>query len=64
MACKEYDVEVSETLSRIVKVTAESEAFAIAKVANMYRCCEIVLDAADCVGWKITLIKEENDYDR
>lgn len=62
--CKEYEVEVRETLSRKVKVTAENEEAAVSAVEDMYCRSEIILDAEDYVGVEYLNVKEIDDYDR
>lgn len=47
---KEYHVEVTETLSRVVKIEASSAQEAMQRVREMYRREEIVLGDADFVG--------------
>lgn len=47
---KEFDIEVSEMLSRTVKVEAETLGDAINLVMDKYKKGEIVLDAGDFVG--------------
>lgn len=47
---KKYQVEVAETLARIIEVSAESEAEAIEKVEQMYYDSAIVLDSNDMDG--------------
>lgn len=47
---KEFDIEVSELLSRTVKVKAEALGDAINQVMDKYKKGEIVLDAGDFVG--------------
>ena len=47
---KEYHVEVTETLSRVVKVEASSAQEAMQRVREMYRREEIVLGDTDFVG--------------
>ncbi len=42
-----YRIEVREVLSRIVETEAENEDDAVEMVRQMYRNCEIVLDASD-----------------
>lgn len=39
-----YEIEVKEELSRIVKVRADSLAYAVRKVEDKYKSCAIVLD--------------------
>lgn len=48
-----YQIEVSETLCRIVEVKAESEEEAIDIVEQQYKNEEIVLDASDYVEYEI-----------
>lgn len=50
---REFDIEVSELLSRTVKVKAESLGDAIDQVMEKYKKGEIVLDAEDFVGKRI-----------
>lgn len=47
---KEYHVEVTETLSRVVKIEASSAQEAMQRVREMYRREEIVLGDADFMG--------------
>ena len=42
-----YRIEVREVLSRIVETEAASEDDAVEMVRQMYRNCDIVLDASD-----------------
>ena len=42
-----YRIEVREVLSRIVETEAENADDAVEMVRQMYRNCEIVLDASD-----------------
>ena len=42
-----YRIEVREVLSRIVETEAENEDDAVEMVRQMYRNCEVVLDASD-----------------
>ena len=64
MGCKEYEVEVRETLSRKVKVTADNEEEAILEVEDLYYDCKIILDAEDYVGVEFENVKEIDNYDR
>lgn len=64
MGCKEYEVEVRETLSRKVKVIADNEEEAISEVEDLYYDCKIILDAEDYVGVEFENVKEIDDYDR
>lgn len=53
-----YNLKITETLSQIVKVEANSYAEAIEKLEKMYRDEEIVLDHSDYEGYKVTEVKE------
>lgn len=44
---KEYEVEIVETISRIITVEADNEYEALVTVSDMYHNEEIVLDASD-----------------
>ena len=48
---KEYEVEIRETLSKVVKVKAENKTEAIDKVEKMHRNEEIVLSGDDYTGY-------------
>jgi len=50
-----YRIEITETLSHTVEMEADSEADAIGKVRQMYRNCEIILDASDYVETEISV---------
>ena len=52
-----YRIEVSEVLSRIVEMEAENEDEAVEIVRQMYRNCELVLDASDYVETEISVKK-------
>ena len=56
-----YKIEVRETLSRVVEVTAENVEAAISRVEELYRSCEIVLDAEDYVGIEYLNAEEEEN---
>ena len=51
---KKFRIEVTEVLRRIVDVEAESETEAIDTVWQMYRNCDVVLDASDYVETEIS----------
>jgi hypothetical protein len=46
-----------ETLSRTIELEAENEDAAVNKVRQMYRNCDIILDASDYVGTEIGVKK-------
>ena len=52
-----YRIEVTEMLSRIVEMDAENEDDAVEMVRQMYRNCELVLDASDYVETEISVKK-------
>ena len=52
-----YRREVTEVLRRIVETEAEIEDDAVEMVRQMYRNCEIVLDASDYVETEISVKK-------
>ena len=52
-----YRIEVTDVLSRIVEAEAENEDDAVEMVRQMYRNCELVLDASDYVETEISVKK-------
>jgi hypothetical protein len=50
-----YRIVVTEVLSRIVDMEAENEDDAVEMVRQMYRNCELVLDASDYVETEISV---------
>ena len=54
----EYAVEITETLSRVITVEAESEDKALVTVINMYYSEEIVLDASDHVDTDFNIYED------
>lgn len=52
---EEYEIEITETLSRVVKVKADNLAEAIEKASDMYYGEQVVLDAEDMKGVDFTL---------
>jgi len=52
---KKYRIEVIEVLSRIVETEAENEDNAVEMVRQMYRNCDIVLDASDYIETEISV---------
>jgi hypothetical protein len=47
---KQYEVEITETLQRVVKVKARTLDEAITQVKESYKHEEIILDSSDFVG--------------
>ena len=52
---KKYRIEVTEVLSRIVEMDAENEDDAVEMVKQLYRNCDIVLDASNYVETEISV---------
>ena len=52
---KKYRVEVKEILCRIIETESESEKVAVEEVRQMYRNCNIILDASDHVKTEISV---------
>lgn len=50
-----YNVELSETITRIVKIEASNEQEAVEKVRQQYEYGEITLDINDCLESKIKI---------
>jgi len=50
---KKFRIEVTEVLSRTLETEAENEEEAVEMVRQMYRNCDIVLDASDYVETEI-----------
>lgn len=50
---RKYNIIIEETLSKIVRVEAETEDDAIDKIESMYGNQEIVLSADDFTGYQI-----------
>ena len=56
----EYFVEIKETLSKQLRVEADSAEEAICLVKNQYRDSKIILTADDFVDYKIDMINESD----
>ena len=50
-----YRIEVTEVLSRIIEMEAEKEDDAVEMVKQMYRNCDIILDASDYIETVISI---------
>lgn len=50
-----FRIEVTEVLSRIVETEAENENEAVEMVRQMYRNCDLVLDASDYIETEISV---------
>ena len=55
---KKYTIEITETLTRIVSIEAETEYEAERIVREKYKNCEIVLDADDFVDYEIHICEQ------
>ena len=56
MHSTEYQVEIKETLHKIIKIEANSKQKAITAVYHKYRKQEIVLDETDFVDYDIRIL--------
>ena len=52
---QKYQVEIDETLSRIIEVEAENENDAVSKIKDLYRQEKIVLDSNDYLDTEIEI---------
>ena len=59
-----YRIEITETLSHTVEMEADSESDAIDKVRQMYRNCEIILDASNYVETEISVKRWKSKAER
>lgn len=55
---QEFIIEITETLTRQIKVTAPNVQRAIERATHLYRCEEIILDADDLVSLELTDVTE------
>ena len=51
-----FNVEVTETLHRIISIDADDELSAILEVRQLYRAEEIVLDSSDYIDTDIDIV--------
>ena len=58
-----YDVEITETLTKVVPVEAESAKDAERIVELLYSNSEIILDYSDFLDWEITVLPDADDID-
>lgn len=54
-----YHFEITETLSRTVEIEAESVQEAHRKGCDLYKDCEIILDADDFIGVEFKILEDE-----
>ena len=52
-----FQIEIVETLSNIVEVSAENEQEALLKARDMYRNEEVILYPDDCIDIKYNIFK-------
>ena len=58
-----YNVEITETLTKVVPVEAESAKDAERIVELLYSNSEIILDYSDFLDWEITVLPSVDDND-
>lgn len=58
---KKYNVEIEETLSKIISIESETKEEAISKVEEMYDNEEIVLTADDYIDTEFNVIESNNN---
>ena len=58
-----YNVEITETLTKVVPVEAESAKDAERIVELLYSNSEIILDYSDFLDWEITVLPDVDDVD-
>lgn len=51
-----YQVEITETLQKVVSIEAEDECSAVSAVKQLYRTEDIVLDSSDYIGTDIDIL--------
>ena len=54
---KVFQREIVETLSNLVKISAENEQEALLKAQDMYKKEEVILYADDCIDTKFNIFK-------
>lgn len=55
---KKYQIEITETLQKIIEVEADNASDAVTQITSDYSIGEIVLDGMDFVGFEIKEYKE------
>ena len=53
---KVFQIEIVETLSNLVKISAENEQEALLKAQDMYRKEEVILYPDDCIDTKFNIL--------
>lgn len=64
MATKVFEIEISEQLSRVEKIEAETLGDAIDKAMELYYGQQVILDADDMKGVDFKLMNEEKEKTR
>lgn len=54
---KIFQIEIVETLSNIIEISAENEQEALLKAQDMYKKEEVILYADDCIDTKLIFFK-------
>ena len=53
---KIFQIEIAETLSNIIEISAENEQEALLKAQDMYKIEEVILYADDCIDTKFNIL--------
>lgn len=56
---KIFQIEIVETLSNIIEISAENEQEALLKAQDMYRNENIILYPDDCIDSKFNILKND-----
>ena len=56
---KVFEIEIVETLSTLVEISAENEQEALLKAQDMYRREEVILYPDDCIDTKFNIFKRK-----
>lgn len=56
---KVFQIEIVETLSNIVEISAENEQEALLKAQDMYKKEEVILYPDDCIDSKFNILKND-----
>ena len=56
---KVFQIEIIETLSNIIEISAENEQEALLKAQDMYRNENIILYPDDCIDSKFNILKND-----
>ena len=64
MATKVFEIEISEQLSRVEKIEAETQGDAIDKAMELYYGQKVILDAEDMKGVDFQPIEQQKEKTR